>query len=35
MPRDVEFFQGDAERRHQRLLYRRVGLDWVRERLWP
>lgn len=33
--RDVEFFQGDAERRHQRLLYRRVGLDWVRERLWP
>ncbi|WFS03441.1 pyridoxine/pyridoxamine 5'-phosphate oxidase [Rhizobium tumorigenes] len=35
VPRDVEFFQGDAERRHQRLLYRRVGLDWVRERLWP
>jgi pyridoxamine 5'-phosphate oxidase len=35
VPRDVEFFQGDAERRHQRLLYRRAGPDWVRERLWP
>jgi pyridoxamine 5'-phosphate oxidase len=35
VPRDVEFFQGDAERRHQRLVYRRAGPDWVRERLWP
>jgi pyridoxamine 5'-phosphate oxidase len=35
VPRDVEFFQGDAERRHQRLAYRRAGPDWVRERLWP
>lgn len=34
-PRDVEFFQGDSERRHQRLLYRRAGPDWVRKCLWP
>ncbi|MCM2393328.1 pyridoxine/pyridoxamine 5'-phosphate oxidase [Streptomyces albipurpureus] len=35
-PREVEFFQGDAERRHVRLRYR-VGAEggWVRELLWP
>ncbi|MGW5676089.1 pyridoxine/pyridoxamine 5'-phosphate oxidase [Streptomyces sp. NPDC003860] len=37
-PREVEFFQGDAARRHVRLRYRR-DLDsdegWVRELLWP
>ncbi|MGC3002351.1 pyridoxine 5'-phosphate oxidase C-terminal domain-containing protein, partial [Streptomyces sp. G35A] len=38
-PREVEFFQGDARRRHVRLRYRRAGRDtapgWVRELLWP
>ncbi|RPK75447.1 Pyridoxine/pyridoxamine 5'-phosphate oxidase [Streptomyces sp. ADI95-17] len=39
-PREVEFFQGDAARRHVRLRYRRTdaaGGDaaWVRELLWP
>lgn len=35
-PREVEFFQGDAERRHVRLRYR-VGVvgEWRRELLWP
>ncbi|MEU6213829.1 pyridoxal 5'-phosphate synthase [Streptomyces sp. NPDC090085] len=35
---EVEFFQGDAARRHIRLRYRRTDLDpatWVRELLWP
>ncbi|MFC9297892.1 pyridoxal 5'-phosphate synthase [Streptomyces sp. NPDC057011] len=33
---EVEFFQGDAARRHVRLRYRRGGAgDWVRELLWP
>ncbi|MBG0564334.1 pyridoxine/pyridoxamine 5'-phosphate oxidase [Actinoplanes aureus] len=31
----VEFWQGDKERRHIRLRYRRDGDAWVRERLWP
>ncbi|MEU3255041.1 pyridoxal 5'-phosphate synthase [Streptomyces sp. NPDC006997] len=33
----VEFFQGDGERRHVRVRYRRGegGADWVRELLWP
>jgi pyridoxamine 5'-phosphate oxidase len=31
----VEFFQGDARRRHVRLRYRREGEAWVRELLWP
>lgn len=40
-PREVEFFQGDAARRHVRLRYRRDldtdpdGPGWVRELLWP
>ncbi|MCH0562073.1 pyridoxal 5'-phosphate synthase [Streptomyces sp. MUM 2J] len=33
---EVEFFQGDASRRHVRLAYRRTGNDgWHRELLWP
>ncbi|WP_327176297.1 pyridoxal 5'-phosphate synthase [Streptomyces sp. NBC_01335] len=32
---EVEFFQGDARRRHVRLRYRRRGAGWVRELLWP
>ncbi|WP_329033592.1 pyridoxal 5'-phosphate synthase [Streptomyces sp. NBC_01725] len=39
---EVEFFQGDARRRHVRLRYRRTtpgpatnGGDWSRELLWP
>ncbi|MET9953590.1 pyridoxal 5'-phosphate synthase [Streptomyces sp. NPDC006339] len=36
-PAEVEFFQGDQDRRHVRLRYRRSpqGTDWVRELLWP
>ncbi|MEV7419017.1 pyridoxal 5'-phosphate synthase [Streptomyces sp. NPDC089919] len=37
-PREVEFFQGDAQRRHVRLRYRRPAPDataWTRELLWP
>ena len=34
-PREVEFFQGDAQRRHIRLRYRDTGAGWVRELLWP
>ncbi|MFD9563180.1 pyridoxal 5'-phosphate synthase [Streptomyces sp. NPDC059994] len=34
-PVEVEFFQGDARRRHVRLRYRREGAVWVRELLWP
>ncbi|GAA3499848.1 pyridoxal 5'-phosphate synthase [Streptomyces prasinosporus] len=35
-PDEVEFFQGDARRRHVRLRYRRGGREeWVRELLWP
>lgn len=34
--REVEFWQGDEERRHIRLLYRRTdGNIWIKERLWP
>ncbi|MFD3540884.1 pyridoxal 5'-phosphate synthase [Streptomyces sp. NPDC058662] len=34
---EVEFFQGDAARRHIRLRYRRTaaGQTWARELLWP
>ncbi|MEU6660573.1 pyridoxal 5'-phosphate synthase [Streptomyces sp. NPDC046821] len=35
VPREVEFFQGDARRRHIRLRYRAEGSGWVRELLWP
>jgi pyridoxamine 5'-phosphate oxidase len=34
-PAEVEFWQGDRQRRHIRLRYRRAGLGWVAERLWP
>ncbi|MFE0701537.1 pyridoxal 5'-phosphate synthase [Streptomyces sp. NPDC058872] len=34
-PVEVEFFQGDARRRHVRLRYRRTADGWVRELLWP
>nr|BFD84232.1 pyridoxal 5'-phosphate synthase [Streptomyces sp. Xyl84] len=40
-PDEVEFFQGDARRRHVRLRYRRAERErtgpegWVRELLWP
>ncbi|MDQ0991480.1 pyridoxal 5'-phosphate synthase [Streptomyces sp. V3I7] len=34
-PDEVEFFQGDAERRHVRLIYRRADGRWIRELLWP
>ncbi|MCX5381830.1 pyridoxal 5'-phosphate synthase [Streptomyces sp. NBC_00083] len=34
-PTEVEFFQGDARRRHVRLRYRREGAAWTRELLWP
>ncbi|MCX4730294.1 pyridoxal 5'-phosphate synthase [Streptomyces sp. NBC_01363] len=33
--REVEFFQGDAARRHVRLRYRGQGTAWTRELLWP
>jgi pyridoxamine 5'-phosphate oxidase len=32
---EVEFFQGDQERRHVRLAYRRDGDGWARQLLWP
>lgn len=35
MPHEVEFWQGDEERRHRRLRYRRERTGWTRERLWP
>jgi pyridoxamine 5'-phosphate oxidase len=31
----VEFFQGDAERRHVRLEYRSTEFGWTRTLLWP
>ncbi|WP_200308375.1 pyridoxine/pyridoxamine 5'-phosphate oxidase [Streptomyces adelaidensis] len=34
-PDEVEFFQGDARRRHLRLNYRREGGGWATELLWP
>lgn len=37
-PAEVEFFQGDARRRHLRLRYRRVPgapSGWAKELLWP
>ncbi|MBN8953947.1 MULTISPECIES: pyridoxal 5'-phosphate synthase [unclassified Rhizobium] len=35
MPHEVEFWQGDTERRHHRLRYRREKAGWLKERLWP
>jgi pyridoxamine 5'-phosphate oxidase len=34
-PAEVEFFQGDARRRHVRLRYRRTPDGWSRGLLWP
>lgn len=34
-PDEVEFFQGEAHRRHARLRYRRGDTGWTRESLWP
>ncbi|MFD7405049.1 pyridoxal 5'-phosphate synthase [Streptomyces sp. NPDC059866] len=34
-PDEVEFFQGDARRRHVRLAYRRTEDGWSRQLLWP
>jgi len=34
-PDEVEFFQGDAQRRHVRLNYRRMDAGWITELLWP
>ncbi|MEU7058872.1 pyridoxal 5'-phosphate synthase [Streptomyces sp. NPDC046197] len=34
-PEEVEFFQGDAGRRHVRLRYRRTEDGWIHELLWP
>lgn len=34
-PEEVEFFQGDARRRHVRLNYRRGSGGWAKELLWP
>jgi pyridoxamine 5'-phosphate oxidase len=32
---EVEFWQGDRERKHTRLRYTRAGAGWARELLWP
>lgn len=34
-PEEVEFFQGDGERQHVRLRYRRTQEGWRTELLWP
>ncbi|MYR44481.1 pyridoxal 5'-phosphate synthase [Streptomyces sp. SID5910] len=34
-PDEVEFFQGDARRRHVRLAYRRAEEGWRTQLLWP
>jgi pyridoxamine 5'-phosphate oxidase len=34
-PAEVEFWQGDRQRQHIRLRYRRSVNDWITERLWP
>ncbi|MGW0912273.1 pyridoxine/pyridoxamine 5'-phosphate oxidase [Streptomyces sp. NPDC002784] len=34
-PEEVEFFQGERQRRHVRLNYRRTDSGWSRELLWP
>jgi len=31
----VEFWQGDPQRRHTRLRYRRTATGWDKELLWP
>ena len=32
---EAEFWQGDPQRRHVRLRYRRAGGGWTRQLLWP
>ncbi|KAB2331387.1 pyridoxine/pyridoxamine 5'-phosphate oxidase [Bacillus mesophilum] len=32
---EVEFWQGDRERKHTRLLYRKENNKWIQELLWP
>ncbi|MEC4018514.1 pyridoxine 5'-phosphate oxidase C-terminal domain-containing protein [Streptomyces sp. H27-D2] len=34
-PEQVEFWQGDKEREHTRLGYRRADASWKKELLWP
>lgn len=34
-PQEVEFWQGDPQRRHARLRYEADGSSWSRIRLWP
>ncbi|MFI7383354.1 pyridoxal 5'-phosphate synthase [Streptomyces sp. NPDC049813] len=34
-PEEVEFFQGDARRRHVRLTYTRRADGWAKQLLWP
>jgi pyridoxamine 5'-phosphate oxidase len=34
-PREVEFWQGDEQRRHVRLRSRLGQEGWDRDRLWP
>jgi pyridoxamine 5'-phosphate oxidase len=34
-PAAVEFWQGDRQRQHIRLRYRRSANGWITERLWP
>lgn len=34
-PHEVEFWQGDPDRRHTRLRYEREGAGWRRGLLWP
>ena len=34
-PAEVEFWQGDRQRQHVRLRYRRTANGWITERLWP
>jgi pyridoxamine 5'-phosphate oxidase len=34
-PVEVEFWQGDRQRQHVRLRYRRGASGWITERLWP
>lgn len=33
--REVEFWQGDIERKHIRLLYRVENNEWIKKLLWP
>jgi len=35
VPAEAEFWQGDHQRQHIRLRYRRSGAAWLTERLWP